>query len=66
MLFFYFYKTTKTLENFSTPENHFVLPRVSYKLPLQIKTVCLIFLYFFFILKMCSFITILDNRKQIM
>ncbi|XP_043798273.1 uncharacterized protein LOC122717866 isoform X2 [Apis laboriosa] len=32
-------ETTKTLENFSTPENQFVLPRVSYKLPLQIKTI---------------------------
>ncbi|KAG6803263.1 rhoGEF domain-containing protein gxcJ isoform X1 [Apis mellifera caucasica] len=32
-------ETTKTLENFSTPKNQFVLPRVSYKLPLQIKTI---------------------------
>ena len=52
--FFFFYKVhaIKTPECDNTPASNFVLPKVSYKLPLQVKTVGTS-IYHFYILEIC-------------
>lgn len=54
MFFSFFYKAhvIKTPECDNTAASHFVLPRVSYKLPLQVKTVGTS-IYRFYILEIC-------------